>query len=179
MPLTILTDAAAARLRAARMNYPDIGLTARELPSGYRHVRRSTLLGTGPQVFADAAAALMGWQLHLRAGIEVSASGTAAPGTDVLLRARIGPMRLAVPCRVVYIVDESGRRGFAYGTLDGHPESGEESFVIRRDEGGAVSVVITAFSRPATRLARAAGPLGRAVQHQITGRYLRALGGDA
>jgi uncharacterized protein (UPF0548 family) len=44
------------------------------------------------------------------------------PGTDVL--AHLGPIR--VPCRVVYVLDEPERRGFAYGTLPGHPESGEE-----------------------------------------------------
>jgi uncharacterized protein (UPF0548 family) len=175
MPLTALTPADAARLRAARLNYPDAGRTAGELPGGYRHLRRSAPLGTGPQAFTDAAAALMGWQLHLRAGIGVSADGTATAGTHVLLHARIGPVRLNAPCRVVYVVDEPARRGFAYGTLDGHQESGEESFIIRQDDSGAVSLVITAFSRPATTLARAAGPLGRAIQHQITGRYLRAL----
>jgi hypothetical protein len=33
---------------------------------------------------------------------------------------------------------------------------------------------ITAFSRPAILLARAAGPAGRIIQRRITGRYLRA-----
>ena len=37
------------------------------------------------------------------------------------------------PCRVVYVVDEPDRRGFAYGTLPGHPESGEELFLVRYD----------------------------------------------
>lgn len=41
-----------------------------------------------------------------------------------------GPLRLRAPCRVVYTVTESRRRGFAYGTLPGHPECGEEAFVI-------------------------------------------------
>ena len=80
--------------------------------------------------------------------------------------------------RVVYAVDQPGRRGFGYGTLAGHPESGEEAFIISQGDDGTVSLAIIAFSRPATRLARATGPLGRAVRHQITGRYLRALGGD-
>jgi uncharacterized protein (UPF0548 family) len=31
-----------------------------------------------------------------------------------------------VPCRVVYVVDEPRRAGFAYGTLPGHPEIGGE-----------------------------------------------------
>ncbi len=40
---------------------------------------------------------------------------------------------------------------------------------------GTVSFEITAFSRPATSLARLAGPLGRQVQSAVTRRYLRAL----
>jgi uncharacterized protein (UPF0548 family) len=36
---------------------------------------------------------------------------------------------------------------------------------------------VTAFSAPASLLARAAGPAGRAIQRHITGRYLRALTG--
>ena len=68
-----------------------------------------------------------------------------------------------------------GRRGFAYGTLPGHPESGEEAFVIERHDDDTVSFTITAFSRHATRLARVAGPLGRAAQRRITARYLRSL----
>jgi uncharacterized protein (UPF0548 family) len=178
MPLTALTSTDAVRLRAADLTYPDAGRTAGELPGGYRHLRRSTPLGSGAQVLDRTAAALMTWQLHLRAGIDVSADGPAAVGTDVLLHARIGPLRLAAPCRVIYVIDEPFRRGFAYGTLAGHPESGEESFVVSQDHDGTVSLAITAFSRPATRLARAAGPLGRAAQHQITGRYLRALRAD-
>jgi uncharacterized protein (UPF0548 family) len=178
MPLTALTGADAARLRAASLNYPEAGRTTGELPDRYRHLRRSVPLGSGPRVFADAVTALMSWQLHLRAGMDVAACGPPAAGTDVLLHARIGPLRLAAPCRVIYVIDEPGRRGFAYGTLAGHQESGEESFIISRDRDGAVRLAVTAFSRPATWLARAAGPLGRAAQDQVTRRYLRALAKD-
>jgi uncharacterized protein (UPF0548 family) len=38
-----------------------------------------------------------------------------------------------------------------------------------------VSFTITAFSRPATPLAKAAGPAGHAIQRHLTTRYLRAL----
>jgi uncharacterized protein (UPF0548 family) len=35
---------------------------------------------------------------------------------------------------VVWTVDEPNRIGFGYGTLQGHPESGEESFVVSRED---------------------------------------------
>jgi uncharacterized protein (UPF0548 family) len=38
-----------------------------------------------------------------------------------------------------------------------------------------VSFTVTAFSRPATRLVKAAGPIGQAIQRYIIGRFLRAL----
>ena len=91
----------------------------------------------------------------------------------------MGRLGLRAPVRVVYVVDEPARRGFAYGTLPGHPESGEEAFVVEISEGGSIVLTITAFSRPATRLARAAGVLGRRVQSRITDRYLSALADDA
>lgn len=176
MAVTRLAGSAAALLRVAALTYPEVGSTARSLPAGYRQLHRTELVGSVPSVFAEAATALMSWQVHLRSGIGVSASSpTAAEGTDVLLLARIGPMRLTAPCRVVYVIDEPARRGFAYGTLDGHHESGEEAFIVSLQDDGTVAFTITAFSRPATLLARAAGPVGRYVQDVITGRYLRSL----
>jgi hypothetical protein len=74
------------------------------------------------------------------------------------------------------MVDEPRRRGFAYGTLAGHPESGEEAFMIEHHDDDTVSFKVTAFSRPATRLAKLAGPVGAVVQRQVTVRYLRSLG---
>ena len=76
---------------------------------------------------ASYAGALLGWQAHLRAGLCVSASAaTVGPGTVVVLGAGAGAARVSAPCRVVYLVAEPGRAGFAYGTLPGHPERGEE-----------------------------------------------------
>jgi hypothetical protein len=47
--------------------------------------------------------------------------------------------------------------------------------MIEHHDDDSVSFRITAFSRPATRLARIAGPLGAVVQRQITAAYLRSL----
>ena len=43
--------------------------------------------------------------------------------------------------------------------------------MIEHHDDDSVSFRITAFSRPATRLARIAGPLGAVVQRQITAAY--------
>jgi uncharacterized protein (UPF0548 family) len=176
MPLTAMAAATAARLRGAELTYGEVGRTTGPLPAGYHHVRRVAVIGTGAAVFAEAADSLLGWQAHLRAGLAVCPSApVAVPGTLVLLGLPAGPVQISAPCRVIYVVHDPSRRGFAYGTLPGHPESGEEAFVIERHADDTVTFTITAFSRPATLLARAAGPAGRIIQRRITGRYLQAL----
>jgi uncharacterized protein (UPF0548 family) len=93
----------------------------------------------------------------------------------VRLGLRLGPVRALAPGRVVSVVDEPRRKGFAYGTLPGHPERGEESFLLSLLDDGTVDLVIVAFSRPALRWSRAGAPLSRWMQRRITGRYLSAL----
>ncbi|QNN51430.1 DUF1990 family protein [Nocardioides mesophilus] len=163
-------------LRAAEPTYAEVGQTRTELPEGYRHLRRRADLGSGPARFEDAARTLLHWGMHRRAGVRVRPSSGSVQQDSVAVL-RVGPAVLAVkaPVRVVYVVDEPRRRGFAYGTLPGHPESGEEAFVVTLDDSGAVRLEITAFSRAATLLTRAAGPAGRAAQRLITQRYLSAL----
>jgi uncharacterized protein (UPF0548 family) len=168
----------ASRLGSAELTYQDVGGTRGALPTGYHHLRRSLVIGAGADVFADATAELFSWRVHLRAGLRVTASAAAAdPGAVVLLAIGAGPVRISAPCRVVYAITQPRRHGFAYGTLPGHPESGEEAFMIDQRADGIVEFTITAFSRPATAMARAAGPLGRLVQQHYTQRYLRALAG--
>ena len=91
-----------------------------------------------------------------------------------LARPRRGP-----PCRVVYVVDEPTTAGFAYGTLPGHPERGEEAFLIQRDTSGDVDLTVTAFSRPATALLEIVAPASRLVRAAITERYVHALRREA
>ena len=136
-------------------------------------MRRSAVLGTGRQCFDRASDALLTWDVHRGAGLTVdSDSGRATPGTDVVLGWGVGLLRLHVPCRVVMAVDEASAKGFAYGTLAGHPESGEELFVVRLDGDDVVHLDIVAFSRPARWYSRLAAPLTSRVQQHVTGRYL-------
>lgn len=156
------------------LTYPEVGATRGRMPAGYHHVHEARSVGHGAATFERAAATVLGWDVHRGAGLRVTASTPVAqPGAVAVLG--LGPLR--VPCRVVYVVDEPLRRGFAYGTLPGHPECGEESFVVELDpDSGDVLTRITAFSRPGNRLIRLAGPANRMVQSVITRRYLRAVG---
>ena len=84
-----------------------------------------------------------------------------------------------MPCRVVWSVEEDRRAGFAYGTLPGHPEQGEEAFVVDWGADGAVWFTVRAVSRPAAWYMQAAGPLGRSGQRVFARRYVSALQGLA
>ena len=97
-----------------------------------------------------------------------------APGDTALLGIGFG---IRFPVRVIYVVDEPRRRGFAYGTLPGHPEDGEESWMIDHRDDDSVWITIRAFSRPANRWWWAVYPALRIMQEYYTRRYLRALAG--
>jgi uncharacterized protein (UPF0548 family) len=112
--------------------------------------------------------------MHRRSGLVVAAEGPAVEGRTVVLGLGMGLM-LLIACRVVYVVDEPARRGFAYGTLPDHPEQGEEAFVVTQDDDGLVWFDIKAFSRPGALLVRWAGPVGRAIQSVAMTRYERAV----
>jgi len=83
--------------------------------------------------------------------------------------------RVKAPVRVVYVVDEPDRKGFGYGTLKGHPEDGEEAWVVERMEDGSVWLRIRAFSRPANPAWWLVYPVLRISQEFYTRRYERAL----
>ena len=158
------------------LTYSEVGATAGELPPGYDHLRRTALLGQGTEAFGRASRALMTWQMHRRAGLTVDAdSPIVALGTDVRLGWSAGPLRVKVPCRVVRVLGEPNACGFAYGTLPGHPERGEESFTVRLDPTGAVTLEILAFSRPGLWWSRLGAPASRLVQRRVSTRYLDAL----
>ena len=164
------------RVDDVRLNYSQVGATGGTLPAGYAQVRRTAELGHGRQVFDTAAARLMSWDMHRRAGLRVeAAAGRAVVGADVRVVLSLGPLRFPAPCRVVRVVDEPRARGFAYGTLTGHPEMGEESFVVRLGDQDRVTLEIVAFSRPARWWSRLGAPVSRVVQRRVTEGYLAAL----
>jgi uncharacterized protein (UPF0548 family) len=71
-------------------------------------------------------------------------------------------------CRIVYVINEPHRFGFAYGTLPQHAESGEERFLVEWDEGtDVVTYDLYAFSRPRAPLARLAAPYARSLQKKF------------
>lgn len=100
-----------------------------------------------------------------------------APGDTAQLDIPFWVFAVRAPCRVIYVVDEPNRKGFAYGTLPGHPESGEEAFIVEQTDDGSVWLTIRAFSRPSSWHWWVVYPALRLAQAVFTRRYFRALAG--
>jgi uncharacterized protein (UPF0548 family) len=166
-----------ATLADAPLTYPGVG-TARlgSAPEGYRRAHRSAVVGRGRADFERAAAAVLDWRAQRGAGLRVRSTGPAGePGTVVVLTAGLDRLGYDIPCRVVWARTEGDERGFAYGTLPGHPESGEECFLVRLTPEGDVVYEIRVFFRLASRAARLAGPLSLVLQRLATDRYVAAV----
>ncbi|MFC0678236.1 DUF1990 family protein [Lysobacter korlensis] len=114
-----------------------------------------------------------------RDALAIGPDGTALlkPGDSATLRLPAGPITFECPVRVIYVVDDPACKGFACGTLPGHPSRGEEAFLVEQEEDGSVWLTVRAFFRPAGFGWWLASPLLRIVQARITARYLRALSG--
>ncbi|GAA1144955.1 DUF1990 domain-containing protein [Kribbella jejuensis] len=171
-------------LARLQLTYDEVGCTRYdETPVGLHRLECTERIGAGDEVFQRAADALLTWRMHRVAGFGTTATDTPPRvGTDTLgllnlgiLSRRLQSRRgVPIPCRVVWTVDEPDQIGFAYGTLEGHPECGEESFLVTR-EGDDVHATIRAYSRGASWYARLGGPVTRRAQHYAARRYLAAL----
>jgi uncharacterized protein (UPF0548 family) len=161
------------------LTYPEVGAT-NDLgvddigrTRGYHHTHVAARIGNGRARFEEAAESVMRYGMLRGAGVRVIAS-TEVAEVGTLVLGRLGP--IWAPCRVVYVLDEPNRRGFAYGTLPGHAEAGEEFFGVRFDPAsGSVDAEVSAFSRPNTWWSKAGAPVAALVQRVVTQRYLRAL----
>ena len=174
-PSELDLDRLLARCAADELSYAPIGGSLDgTTPDGLTRHRWSTPLPAGAD-FARAVDALTHWRVQEHAGLVVRSDGPMAVGTNVAMNARL-PVAgyIDVTCRVVAVVDEPDRFGFAYGTLSVHPERGEESFVVTRD-GDGLRFDVAAISRPANVLARLAGPVADRLQDSAAQRYLRAM----
>jgi uncharacterized protein (UPF0548 family) len=166
----------AADARSESLTYAAVGATLTGSgPSGYHYAEHETALGSGAEVFERARQALQEWRAHRGADLEVFADGPIAVGTTVAVAAPL-PLGCAVAtCRIVAVVDEHDRFGFAYGTLPNHPESGEEMFLIERRGDGSVVFRIVVFSRPHELLVRLGSPVAKFMQRRATSAYLAAM----
>jgi uncharacterized protein (UPF0548 family) len=157
------------------LTYEPVGVSlTQDVPAGFRRHRWATVL-TGPQAFEQAAAAIRDWEVQRGSGLELEADGPLAVGTHVVIAAPLPIGWVDVVCRVVHLIDEVDRYGFAYGTLPIHPEQGEEAFVVARDAHGRTTFTVDAVSRSAYRLGRLIPFVNDRLQDRANRRYLDAI----
>lgn len=170
-----IRDFVAAR-RASPFSYTPTGVTALGRPGNFTVDRNNVRLGTGLAVFEKAAAAVRAWKMFAMPWLSLHpAAPSVETGTAVaVLVSHFGFWSLN-PCRIVYTIDEPTRFGFAYGTVIGHSEIGEELFCVDLDpDTGNVWYRILAYSRP-TPLVRMASPLARLLQKRFARQSLAAM----
>lgn len=162
-------------LAQQQLTYQEVGATAADqLPPGYAHLSVSAQIGTGRERFEQAADSVMHWGMQHGAGLRVKASSDKVAVSTVVVVRMMGVLQ--APCRVVYVIDEPDVRGFGYGTLPGHPATGEERFAVRFDPStSAVYAEVSSFSQPATWWSRLGGPFVVVAQRVIAKRYLRGI----
>ncbi len=152
-----------------RYSYPEVGATRESPPAGYDVDHNRMLIGRGSDDFEHAKTAIRQWKMFDVPGLMLIRSDTPIePGRNVALIAHhLGFYSLSA-CRIVYVIDETDRYGFAYGTLTEHVEIGEERFTVEfHPDTGEVWYDILAFSRPGHVLVKLGYLYGRYLQKQF------------
>ncbi|TNE58016.1 MAG: DUF1990 domain-containing protein [Bacteroidetes bacterium] len=160
--------------------YPETGATrsGKTLP-GFDNDLLRVEVGQGTADFEQAKAAIRQWQMFPEHWTRIlPAAAPIETGTTVAMYARYLGFWWRNACRIVYTVDMPRAYGFAYGTLPGHIERGEELFLVELEPDGTVWYEIRAFSRPRHLLARLGYPLVRGLQARFrrdSARQMRAF----
>jgi uncharacterized protein (UPF0548 family) len=148
-------------------------------PDGWRAYEHTIRIGTGPDLWDAASSAVLSWGVKTRSGFTVDppleAGRRAREGERYWLVARIGPFRVREPVEIITAISTRDRAALAYGTLEGHPVSGEEAFIVHRDDAGNVSLTLRSLTRAGRGPWRGLFPLILMAQRVYRRRYLRAL----
>ena len=174
------SDEDAARFVASQRDlpftYPEVGATNTTPPAGYTVDHNRVQLGSGEATYRRAVDALKNWRQFDLGWVVIAPRGVPVDvGAIVAVKARaFGTWSLSAS-RVVYVIDEARRFGFAYGTLPDHVEKGEERFLIEWLPDDTVWYDILAFSRPQHPLVRLSAPLARRLQKQFARESLNRM----
>jgi uncharacterized protein (UPF0548 family) len=164
-----------ATQRERTFSYAEVGATRGTPPRGYVVDHNRARLGTGQPTVDRAVTALRAWRQSTLGWTSIHPHGAStAPGTDVAVLVHHFGFWSLNACRVVYDFDDDDRAsgvrrvGFAYGTLPGHGEIGEERFTIEHHAADdSVWYDLYALSRPGHPLVRLAYPIARHLQKRF------------
>ncbi|MEZ5351101.1 MAG: DUF1990 domain-containing protein [Bryobacteraceae bacterium] len=158
-------------------SYPEAGYTENgRRPVGYHIDRHRIQLGSGEASFERAKKNMRDWRMFSLAWVRLCwPFKRIQPGVTVAIVTHQYGFWTLNAARIVYVIDEPRRFGFAYGTLLDHVEKGEERFLLEWRDDDSVWYEINAFSTPNHWIAWAAYPLGRLLQRKFGRESLRAM----
>jgi uncharacterized protein (UPF0548 family) len=165
--------------RQCEFTYAHIGCTRNAARSieGFAFDQYRVRLGRGRASFGAAREALAAWRMFPRDWTRViHAEREFRAGQTVAVLIRVFGLWWLNAARIVYVIDDFERQfGFAYGTLPGHVECGEERFLVERDEEDAVWYDLRAISQPRHWTTRWGYPLVRRQQRRFARDSQRAM----
>jgi uncharacterized protein (UPF0548 family) len=152
-----------ARQKELPFSYNEVGASQTAIPSGYPINHRRIQLGNGAEAFASAKDAIRNWTMYKLSWTRLYPNDApVAVGRVVCVIVNHGFCWSTNPCRVIYVLEENReveKFGFAFGTLPGHSEEGEERFTIEwRHEDDSVWFELLSFARPHHVLAKIGFP---------------------
>jgi len=155
--------------RKESFSYQQLGATRERMPAGYTVDHNRIRLGAGGQSFDTACRCLRRWEMFKLGWVQVypPAAPIKIDTTVGILIRHLGFYSLNA-ARIVYVIDQERRFGFAYGTVADHAEQGEERFSIEwSTDDVSVWYDILAFSRPRQWQARLGKPVARLLQKRF------------
>ncbi len=163
--------------RSSNFSYRDVGRTkdilvqredAADL-NAYNVDHNRTVIGKGDEDWETTKKAVANWKMFDMPWVQLCWPDTAiAEGQTVAVLIRHFGFYSLNSAQIVYVIDESNRFGFAYGTLADHGESGEERFLVEMDANTReIWYDLYAFSKPNHFLSMLGYPLTRILQKRF------------
>lgn len=153
-------------------SYKEVGASQTTIPAGYPINYHRIKLGDGAEIFDRAKDAVQSWTMYQLDWTRLYPSDAPiAVGQVVCVAVNHGLCWSINSCRIIYVLEEKGeteRFGFAFGTLPGHSEAGEERFTVEwRRADDSVWFELLAFARPHDVLAKIGFPFVRYFQRKF------------
>jgi uncharacterized protein (UPF0548 family) len=176
-PSDVVIETFLRRANSMDFSYREIGRTRGDLPEGYRVDHNRVILGHGIETFRKAVSALRSWKMFSLGWVCLFRPSTPVKsGSTVVVVVRHFGFWSLHANRVIYLIEEDRRFGFAYGTLSEHAERGEERFFVEWDHReDSVYYDILAFSTPQQWPVRIAWPLARMLQRKFARDSMSAM----
>lgn len=161
-------------------SYSEVGASRGSPPKGYLVDHNRVLLGRGRKAFEAASSAMKDWKMFDLGWVTVFPQH---PPIEVgqavaVVISHLGFWSINL-ARIIYVLQEYGdieKYGFAYGTLRGHSEQGEERFTVEyHSQTDEVWYDLFAFSKPRHILATLAYPISRRLQKRFARDSLNAM----